>query len=394
MAVKQFLESVSQIARLHREASDLYSPRFAPDFRMFDFIEPDEMRLSKIFAWFLSPRGTHGQGGLFLSLFMETIELKAAPADCASACVETEVVTPQGRFDVLVSMDNFRLAIENKPWATDSENQIGRYLQHFDNSGLGQYHVVYLTKSGTAPPAGSLCEAERERRFAAQQLLLCAYDGEILTWLARCRAECRADRVSVFIDEFARYVRGVFQGVKDKVMSDHLLEAVTGSSDNVSAAMQVILLRDSILKKLLSTLGAQLAGALGRTPVLTDDAWARFSALEIAFSDRSQYKFSLEFQNTQYNGLIFGVRRPEQDNNIVGGEYRALVDKFGAGTQNQYWLWYRRASPTDPFLPLSPNWGMAAEPWIAIANGTLAPMIAKAFTGVREVLDQCGERTR
>jgi hypothetical protein len=63
--------------------------------------------------------------------------------------------------------------------------------------------VIYLTPKGTEPPEQSICAAERDRRIEAGQLRLWSYDKEILEWLARCRAECRADRVSMFIDEFS-----------------------------------------------------------------------------------------------------------------------------------------------------------------------------------------------
>jgi hypothetical protein len=49
-----------------------------------------------------------------------------------------------------------------------------------------------------------------------------------------------------------------FEGVKDRTMSDHLLDEIAGSAEKVSSAMQVIMLAEPIRKRLLSTLQQQV----------------------------------------------------------------------------------------------------------------------------------------
>src|SRR5262249_5386935 len=121
--VTNFLGMVSQIGDAHERAKKLYLHRFAPDYDTFDFIEPDEMRLSKIVAWFLNPNQTHGQGSLFLRLFLDTLRVETQSEDCDHADVRTEVSIKDGRLDIFVSARNLRLAIENKPWAGDQDSQ-------------------------------------------------------------------------------------------------------------------------------------------------------------------------------------------------------------------------------------------------------------------------------
>ena len=59
------LISINQVIenfRLQREKNELYdSNRFNP----FQFLQTDEMGLSKILAFLLDPTETHGQGDLF-----------------------------------------------------------------------------------------------------------------------------------------------------------------------------------------------------------------------------------------------------------------------------------------------------------------------------------------
>src|SRR5262249_55215887 len=149
-----------------------------------------------------------------LRLFLDTLRVETQSEDCDHADVRTEVSIKDGRLDIFVSARNLRLAIENKPWAGDQDSQLTRYFAHFDSPGTPKYLVIYLTSKGVAPPEHSIPEMERDHRIAAGQLHLWGYNKQLLDWLARCRAECQADRVSMFIDEFLRYIRKVFEGVK------------------------------------------------------------------------------------------------------------------------------------------------------------------------------------
>ena len=67
------LISINQVIenfRVQREKNELYdSNRFNP----FQFLQTDEMGLSKILAFLLDPTETHGQGDLFLNSFLKFI---------------------------------------------------------------------------------------------------------------------------------------------------------------------------------------------------------------------------------------------------------------------------------------------------------------------------------
>lgn len=45
----------------------------AGDFNVFDFISPDENRLSDILAFLLNPGAAHGQGNIFLIHFLNIL---------------------------------------------------------------------------------------------------------------------------------------------------------------------------------------------------------------------------------------------------------------------------------------------------------------------------------
>jgi hypothetical protein len=53
-----------------REAKRLADLHDAPDFNVFRYLKQDENLLSDIIADLLDPRGTHGQGPMFLDKFL------------------------------------------------------------------------------------------------------------------------------------------------------------------------------------------------------------------------------------------------------------------------------------------------------------------------------------
>lgn len=67
MEILELLRTVSERQRGFAQARRLYSDRLAPEFNPFDFIAPNEIKLSRILAWLLKPKENHGQGALFAS---------------------------------------------------------------------------------------------------------------------------------------------------------------------------------------------------------------------------------------------------------------------------------------------------------------------------------------
>src|SRR4051812_36234492 len=124
MPVDTLLHSLTTHRIAFAAAQRLYAQRLAPDFNVFDFIAPDELRLSAILAWLLDPAGSHGQGALFLAEFLREIGLPWLDEDLALARVAVEAGTDVGRrIDVLVRLPGAVLAIENKPFAADQPRQ-------------------------------------------------------------------------------------------------------------------------------------------------------------------------------------------------------------------------------------------------------------------------------
>src|SRR5262249_10621619 len=108
------------------------------------------------------------------------------------------------RIDILVDFEEFGLAIENKPWASDQEDQISDYVFHLERRFGGKFVIVYLTRDGAKPT--SLDSEECDRLLNEKKLLLWTYQGDLRGWLKQCTKECEAEPVRMFLRNFMEYI--------------------------------------------------------------------------------------------------------------------------------------------------------------------------------------------
>ncbi len=409
MDVIELLRTVKTNQDAFERAKRRYQDRLAPEFTPFDFIELDEMRLSSILAWLLRSRevipgqvrreATHGQGGRFLHLFVarlfRDLPGSAWPLEaCEDAEAKTEFTVRGGRIDVLVNSGNRTLVIENKAGAGDQRDQLNCYAAYLDSLKQADTRLIYLTPDGSDPSKESIDEQQRICRIKDGQLHLWSYREHILEWLAECRSVCRADRVSIFIDEFARYIRKRFEGVSDMTMQDQLVQDVTRSAETVEPAMQVIQAADAVRAKLISTLHDQLETAMAAHEGWHFSDWnmpafKKEAGFGIEFFTQSRYSFWMQFKNAYYNGLIYGVSTSDTPAN-EGDAPAALAADIGPGSQNESWTWCRAASLEEPVFKVEPHWGSTVSPWVAIADGTMTGIIIRTASHLRDAMIRCG----
>jgi hypothetical protein len=364
------------------QARQIIRDRVAPEFSLFDFIDVDELRLSDILAWLLNPDSNHGQGSRFLHAFLEHIKQKWDVTALAAARVRKEVTTnllerANRRIDVLVTSPGHVLAIENKPWAADQKQQVADYLAHLDRLCPHNRCLVYLS-NGSAPSEDSLDANERELRRAAGQLKELSY-SDLIPWLMQCRAVCRADRVSAFIDDFAGFIQRQFSGVRDMTENDRLVDLILKNSEMIGPALQIAACGTALRVKLLSTLADQVEAIVpSHWKVKSDSQASSWAGLSIFFTEMALAGFRIEFQRSGFGFLIFGMKlcSPATESRWIR---QALLAHLGHGRNSEYWPWYRAANLTDPFLPLPSDW-TSDKPWTDIASGKVASVIVEAAT--------------
>jgi hypothetical protein len=211
-ALQTFFGNLGYRLKLLEETRAQTDVLLSSRFNVFGFIEPDENRLSDIIATLLDPKGKHGQGNKFLHEFLKTVCRKdSAPPASGTVLREdftTFIKSDRRRMDVLVEMEHLAVAIENKPWAREQEDQIGDYVGHLRRRYDDRFIIVFLSPTGCEPI--SLPDKQKCELMAAGQLICAAYNGRLHEWLDGCLKECASDKFRWFLRDFITFIEGEF----------------------------------------------------------------------------------------------------------------------------------------------------------------------------------------
>lgn len=213
-----------EVFQLHKRETDRH---LATDFNVFTYIPHDELNLSHVIADLLNPEGGHGQGTVFLNVFLEILRSsEAAEADLPRQALVSLLKGPiyavrldvgrerptdliessRRRIDIVLTINGAALAIENKPRAYDQDAQIEAYCKHLEKKCKEKYVIVYLSGDGKSPATSSLSTTRRRELLRTGHYFEISYAKEFRNWLERCRKECEAEKVRSFLRDFADYV--------------------------------------------------------------------------------------------------------------------------------------------------------------------------------------------
>ena len=204
-------------------------------FNVFDYLRTDELGLSRVIADLLDPGATHGQGTRFLKILLERLQERfPSPTlmlDAHRISVTTERTIPSGRrIDVVVEFicadgRTGCLAIENKPFAGDQENQVRDYLVYLDERYSERSLLLYLSPAGEGPSTSSLGTDELEEKWKHRFAIVPyvedregrsdAFDDvrarySIVQWFQECRTACEVDRLRWFIRDAELFCNRTF----------------------------------------------------------------------------------------------------------------------------------------------------------------------------------------
>ena len=196
--------------------------KIAPRFSVFDYFKERETGLSRAFGRLLDPAGTHGQGGVFLRLFLGEIrrslddDLRGGfPSSDTQECdVHLEYPTDEGRsIDIVLKMPgNSWIGIENKPWAEEQQNQIRDYMIDLQRKAAdGTAWIVYMSGDGRNPTTAECLSGEERKRCLTMPYRTCGEKPpSVENWIRQCWEQCEAERVRWFLKDFLEYVEKSF----------------------------------------------------------------------------------------------------------------------------------------------------------------------------------------
>jgi len=219
---RHLLSRLGTICKHHKELSRLSGA----DFNVFKIVKVvhDEVRHSAFLAELLNPKGSHGQGDLFLRLFVQKLGITDFQCETAVAIVEKHIgevtETTGGRIDILIDDHHGnQIIIENKIYASDQENQLIRY-HNFKNQNL-----FYLTLHGNdASEYSTLHNTSGVKLICGDDYKLLSYKTHILEWLELCQKE--AVSMPLLREGIAHYI--------------NLIKILTGKSTNKAMEQEIV----------------------------------------------------------------------------------------------------------------------------------------------------------
>ena len=182
---KLLLQKINQI-KLQQQ---LLSEVTGVNFNIFEIlnVQTSEVRLhSNLMAELLNPKGSHGQGDLYLQLFVKQLDIYEFGTSSSNLQVEAYMgpinneYTLGGRIDIAIT-DSRRnqIFIENKIYANDQKNQLLRYFNNNNNA-----FILYLTLDGGEPS-----EESTGGNLEKGSYKCISYSNDIIEWLLSCKKE-------------------------------------------------------------------------------------------------------------------------------------------------------------------------------------------------------------
>lgn len=170
---------------------------------------------SRLLADWLNPRGRHAQGYLFLETFLEMCQQQALPYPPATTQfplltnirqhrwqIYTEMHTSYGRMDIVLLCRalNCALVIENKIWAGEQDDQLGRYARWLAErqTEYPQQALIFLT------PAGHAAATHQDAPY-----FRLSYHKDIVTWLTAAQKSIQATRLTAVLDQYIEVIRTI-----------------------------------------------------------------------------------------------------------------------------------------------------------------------------------------
>lgn len=232
---------------------------------------------SAIIGELLNPKGSHGQGDVFLKLFVEEIrnhfgsyillndfENLVNDKICErtiSRDVDWENVSG-GRIDLIIEDNQQILIIENKLYAIDQEYQLIRYKNYADNKTKKKAIFLYLTLDGK--------ELENEKSYTSEGGLYIqgnnfsykendkfkkiikennkynclyypiSYETNIINWIEKCLEKTHS--LPIIRETLVQYLHLIKkitnQSTNDK-MSEEIKKIILSSDENIKGAIAV-----------------------------------------------------------------------------------------------------------------------------------------------------------
>ncbi|MDO4626605.1 MAG: PD-(D/E)XK nuclease family protein [Pasteurellaceae bacterium] len=372
----------------HRKTELYDANRFSP----FRFLRTDEMGLSRILAFLLTPEEEHGQGDLLLNSFLKHLKLYQFLA-YDNVIVHTEKLTSNNRrHDILLEgwIKNKRvwvISIENKlHGAGDQIEQVSDYIKDLKDLGV-PFYFVYLPNYHIDPTEESIRKEEWEDLKRNNQA--CIIDSKCLVnWLEQM--PIIAPKMQFFINDFKNFIKEELMGITEN--SDELVKKITSDNELLETVLEIcnnaLPLYDHLIVILISQLQEMCKKEFTK---LCDQGWIvnewggyRSKYVGIGFNNQENdcLGIGLECTDGFFENTYYGIWATKDE--FEQTDYDKLQSFFNNRFTNlkssKYWIKWKYAENNLR------NWNV--QTWKGINDGSLALQIFSLWKPFIEVIHQ------
>ena len=201
-------------------------------------IASDEVKVCRFIRELLDPRGSHGQGTIFLKSFVKNVlkvEESFSDDEYSKAHVtREELIDDSRRIDLVIRIKGRLFPIEVKVYAEDQDSQCFDYYKYAVRKDH-RTKIYYLTLDGHEPSDVS------KQSLTTSQYVCVSFSDEILKWLDECiRAEeiLQIYSVKEVLIQFRSIIRDLTGRQKGKLRME-IKEKIESSYKSVIAALQI-----------------------------------------------------------------------------------------------------------------------------------------------------------
>lgn len=365
--IELLLNKVSSLLEAQALVKENYEARVTDDFSPIDLFAPDEPTLSSVLAYLLNPKQGHGQGSLFLNQFCEALKQSRTmdssdsqeasmankvqvPELSKDTLVQCEYSTDEGRLDLLLKDSNGLIVIENKPWASEGEDQLERYARWANRQNSGNaWLLVFISEYEPSSLPKNSPYRQKTVWMTFTQLV------DILQESARFS---KSLLVRDFVEIFVRYLKKNVIG--ESMITNEQLVGLLTRPENICATAEIINIReqvirsvwDKFIKNLTDECKNRYNGIVEFDGSASRDIGNKWLYLIFKMKNPNNWgiEFSLEGNSSNLNGWCWGVATLDNkvftfDTNrnlhtALREELMIPLFKDGAGRKNKYWPWW------------------------------------------------------
>jgi hypothetical protein len=209
-------------------------------FKILD-VQSNEVKHSAFLAELLNVQGSHGQGSIYLDLFLSQLKVEDFDSKTSNVFVEYRIGEVDngkkegGNIDILLQdKENRNIIIENKIYAGDQPLQLKRYHNFLIKQNGGK--LFYLNLFGDEPSKDSLDDLIENTDY-----YIISYQTDILQWLEKCLKESvDLPKIRETVQQYITLIKNLTNQSSNNTMDNEIINFIAKSSDNMETAHRIV----------------------------------------------------------------------------------------------------------------------------------------------------------